>query len=181
MPELVSTAIGLGLSFYPIVQSTQRRFSAVSREAVEVHQTIRAVADLVEESEALFGAKKHVLSELVEVFNESKEIAAEDEDVDPVSEATFTIAADVIRALPEGLALPEIASEDDGSISLDWMPSKSRILSLSINENSRLVGAWFNNGARGRVIAPFDGGQFPEEVSSLIRIIAGNDTHLRAA
>ena len=76
-----------------------------------------------------------------------------------------------IQALPEGLPLPEYACEPGGSISLDWIQSRDRVLSLSIGEGHRLPYAWLDGAESGRAVADFDGKTAPPEILAGIRRI----------
>ena len=62
----------------------------------------------------------------------------------PLDERALLAAVEFIRALPEGAPLPDLAPEPDGSISLDWIQSRDRLLSLSVEPNNRLVYAWLD-------------------------------------
>jgi hypothetical protein len=61
------------------------------------------------------------------------------------------------RALPDDVPLPECAPEPDGSISLDWIQSRERLLTLSIGGGNRLAYAWLDGSDRGNAVARFDG------------------------
>lgn len=72
-----------------------------------------------------------------------------------------------LRALPENVPLPEIAPEPDGSISLDWIDSRSRMFSLSIGGSYRLAFAWVDGADKGHGVVRFGGAAVP------IRILEG--------
>lgn len=88
---------------------------------------------------------------------------------EPISQAAASLAVDLIRALPDGVALPEFAPEPDGSISLDWIQSRSRLFSLSVGTSSRLAYAWLDGEDRGHAVAAFDGATVPWRVLEEIR------------
>jgi hypothetical protein len=93
---------------------------------------------------------------------------------EPISQAAASLAVDLIRALPDGVALPEFAPEPDGSISLDWIQSRSRLLSLSAGPGSRLAYAWLDGEDRGHAVACFDGATLPWRILEEIRGIVGH-------
>jgi hypothetical protein len=90
--------------------------------------------------------------------------------VDPC--AIFT-AESFLRALPDGIALPEFSIEPDGSISLDWIESRNRLISISVGMNNRLAYAWLDGTNKGHGVENFDGQQIPK------RLIDGITTILR--
>jgi hypothetical protein len=87
-----------------------------------------------------------------------------------------------IRSLPDGIPLPEFAPEPDGSISLDWITSRTRLYSLSISHSNRLAYAWLDGADKGHGVARFDGQNVPPRVLDDIRHIIGHsNAGLRAA
>lgn len=87
-----------------------------------------------------------------------------------------------LRALPDGLPMPEFASEPDGSISLDWIQSRTRVLSLSVGRGDRLAYAWIDGADRGHGAARFDGSSVPARILEEISALTAHATAtLRAA
>ncbi|MGQ0525247.1 MAG: hypothetical protein ACT4P8_16500 [Betaproteobacteria bacterium] len=84
----------------------------------------------------------------------------------PLDERAALAAVDFIRALPEGVPLPDLASEPDGSISLDWIQSRNRLFSLSVGPSNRLVYAWLDGADKGHAVARFDGVCAPPRILS---------------
>jgi hypothetical protein len=78
-----------------------------------------------------------------------------------------------VRALPDGIPLPEFAPEPDGSISLDWILSRNRLFSVSIGHSSRLAFAWLDGADNGHGVARFDGQNVPPRVLEGIKCIIG--------
>ena len=78
-------------------------------------------------------------------------------------------AANFIRALPDGIALPEFAPEPDGSISLDWIQSRNRLFTLSVGSTNRLAYAWVDGTDKGHAVARFDGEHVPPRILEGIR------------
>lgn len=78
-------------------------------------------------------------------------------------------AAAVIRALPKGCPLPELAPEPNGSISLDWIRSRHKILSLSVSRSNRLPYAWIDGTERGHAVSVFDGKNIPHDILERIK------------
>jgi hypothetical protein len=78
-----------------------------------------------------------------------------------------------VRALPDNIPLPEFTPEPDGSISLDWIRSRNRVVSLSIGQSNRLAYAWLDGADRGHTVVHFDGQNVPSRVLNDIKAIAG--------
>jgi hypothetical protein len=91
----------------------------------------------------------------------------------PIAVRAAMQAAELIRALPKDLPLPEFAPEPDGSISMDWIQSQHRLFSLSVGEGSRLAYAWLDGTDRGHGVARFDGVTVPPRILEAINRIIG--------
>ena len=83
-------------------------------------------------------------------------------------------AEDLIRTLPEGFPLPEVAPEPDGSLSMDWIRSPYRLYSLSIGQVNRLAYAWLDGTDKGHGVVGFDGISLPSRVLSDIERTMNN-------
>ena len=53
-----------------------------------------------------------------------------------VSDTGLLCAETFIRALPDGIAMPEISAEPDGQISFDWLPTKTKTFTLSVGSSN---------------------------------------------
>lgn len=147
--------------------------SGVSAEAQAFQEATSAEQEDEERSFVLFGRKAAAISEIWALANECGETGWDGEDADPVSEIAAHTASDFIRALPNDVPLPEFAPEPDGSVSLDWIQNRSRILSLSVGPSSRLAYAWLDGEDRGHAVARFDGVTVPARIEDGIRRIVG--------
>jgi hypothetical protein len=151
----------VGLSGHLALQALAAGGSGMSEEAFAVRDTADQVARSAEESVALFGAKAAILSQLAE-------LATQETDADPIA----LINADrFVRALPEGMALPEVAAEPDGWISLDWIKSRNRLFSLSVGSSDRLAYAWLDGSDKGHGVIRFDGKRIPSRILENIKDI----------
>ena len=81
----------------------------------------------------------------------------------------------MIRALPPGVPLPEVAPEPDGAISLDWIRSRNNLFSLTVGSGDRLAFAWLDGSDTGHGVVRFDGQVVPK------RILQGIDEIMRHA
>jgi hypothetical protein len=153
----------ISLAAFTALHASAYDVNAVSPEAQVVRNHAWRVLESLEQSQALFGAKTEALSQL-------RALIAEEAKVDA---ASALIAEDFIRALPDEIPLPEFGVDPDGSISLDWMPSRSRIFSLSVGSNSRLAYAWLDGTDKGHAVARFDGQTVPDRVLKGIISIIG--------
>lgn len=135
---------------------------AVSPEAQYVRDNVVSVLNVFEKSQVLFGAKAEAISHLYA-------LGAEEQNPNLISVA---VAEKFIRALPDAFRLPEFSFDPDGSISLDWIESRTRVFSISVSENSRLAYAWLNGNDKGHAVADFDGQIISELVLEGIKSIA---------
>jgi hypothetical protein len=164
------------LAGYVPIRRVERRASAISTEAATARMAVNVVIEWGERSFALFGPKAAIISQIWALVDECAEMGWDGAEAEPISELAAEQAADFIRALPENTPLPEVAPEPDGSISLDWIQSRSRLFSLSIGESNRLAYAWLDGADRGHAVARFDGESVPPRILEGIRRIM-NDGH----
>jgi hypothetical protein len=174
MPEPVSTIGLLYLAGYAALNIYARGGSAVSREAHAAQAAATVVVEATERSQALFGDKAAALSQLQMLAAECNEPDWDKAGASPIDIDAVINTAAIVRAIPSGFPLPEFAAEPDGSISLDWIESKNRIFSVSVNASSRLAYAWLDGSDRGHGVAQFDGKKIPLRVLEGIRDILGN-------
>lgn len=147
-----------------------RGSSAVSTEARALKAAAVTIVESAERSQALFGKKAAAISQLREVVAES---AAEgSEAIDPQA---LLRAEQCVRALPDGVPMPEFAAEPDGALSLDWIRSRNRLFSLSVGGSHRLAYAWLDGADKGHGVASFDGGNIPPRVLQGIRGIMNDE------
>jgi hypothetical protein len=156
--------------YIPLRLVTHRR-SAVSVAAQSVYNAASGVADSGEQSEALFGPKLAAISQIWALVHESCEVGGESVQAEPISLAAAERATDFVRALPEDVSLPEFAWDPDGSISLDWIQSRHRLLSVSVGEGYRLPYAWLDGADQGHGVVTFDGETVPARILEDIRRI----------
>lgn len=96
----------------------------------------------------------------------------------PLDHRAVSKAVAFIRALPEGVPLPEFAPEPDGSLSLDWISSRNRFLSLSVSTGDRLPYAWLDGTDKGHAVACFDGVSVPPRILEGIEAILNGGSNL---
>lgn len=99
----------------------------------------------------------------------------------PLSEVAAKAAAELVRALPGDVRLPEFAPEPDGSISLDWIEARDRLFTLSIGGGNRLAYAWLDGEDRGHAVAGFKKGTVPKRILEGIRGIVNDGPAVRAS
>jgi hypothetical protein len=141
--------------------------SAISPEAQTVQSAAVQIARAVESSQALFGSKATAISQLWQLANEFAEADWDGDGALPLDHAAIHNAVAFIRALPDRVPMPEFAPEPDGSISLDWIRSRTSVFSLSIGASHRLAYAWLDGTDQGHAVARFEGGNIP------LRILEG--------
>ena len=180
MPEPISALIGLGMS-YAALQAKSRRNTSVSNDGVLVSRAAAAIVDAREQSHALFGDKTSAISQVREVATECAELGWNGDGAQGVDMLSVRNAEALIRALPDGFPMPEVAAEPDGALSLDWVHSHSRLFSLSTGQSDRLAFAWLDGTDKGHGVARFDGITVPRRIIDGIRSILDIDARVRAA
>jgi hypothetical protein len=156
--------------------------SAVSAEAQVVKRSASAMARDAEKSQFLFGEKAVLISSLRDIASECSEPDWDGYGARAIDPVSLLNAESFVRAMPEGLPLPECAPEPDGAISLDWIQSKRRFFSLSVGGSNRLAYAWLDGYDIGHAVAHFDGLSVPARVLDTIKSIVNyGTTTLRVA
>ncbi len=159
-----------------------RGSSAYSDDAKAVGVKITAVARQFEHSQALFGDKAAALSQLREMANECAEPGWDGHEACAINPLAVFMAENFVRALPNYIPLPEFAPEPDGSISLDWLPSRHRLFSISVGTNNRLAYAWLDGADKGHAVARFDGDRIPQRiVEGISAILSHGNASIRIA
>lgn len=103
-----------------------------------------------------------------------------DEDQRAVPTAAVRMVSGLVRGLPASLPLPEVSIDPDGAISLDWMPSRTRLFSISVDDSERLAYAWVNGSDRGHGVVRLSG-PIPRPLLSQLLELMGDGTAVRAA
>lgn len=160
------SALGIQLGFTTLY-ALARPGSAISSEAQLVQQAAISVVRSVERSQALFGNKATAISQLCALANECSKPGWDGENANPIDQQAVFNAVEFIRVLPDRIPLPEFTPEPDGAISLDWIKSRNRLLSLSVGTNNRLAYAWLDGSDIGHAVARFQEGRVP------LRVIEG--------
>lgn len=174
MPEPLSAAFVAGYAM--TLHLATHGDSAVSPEAAAIRRSVFAAIESAERSIALFGAKSAALSRLYELAGEYAKAGWDFEGAAAVPPDVISRTAEFIRALPSWVALPEIAVEPDGSLSLDWIRSRTQVFSVSIGKTSRLPYAWIDGTDRGHGVARFDESTIPSRILSGVREITNGGT-----
>jgi hypothetical protein len=172
---------GIGLSGQITLNTLTGGGSAISPEARAVRDAATEVAASTERSMALFGEKAKVLSQLAALAGECAEDGWDGADAVAIDPVAVRSVERFVRVLPEDMPLPELAPDPDGSISLDWLCGRNRLLSLSIGATERLAYAWLDGADKGHAVARFDGQSIPSFVLDAIESIAGRHVGLWAA
>jgi hypothetical protein len=172
----------LGLSGHLALHMLASGGSAISHEASEVHRAANEVVKSDERSQALFGEKAAALWQLAVLQHEYSEPGWNGEDAAPLDPTAVLLAARFLRMLPQGIPLPELAPEPDGSISLDWIQSPKRLFTLSIGRSNRLPFAWLDGADKGHGVAHFDGKNIPSRILRGIEdVVRWGDVGVRTA
>lgn len=155
--------------------------SAISFEAQTLQRDASSMVNSIERSQALFGDKATAISQLWALANECKEPDWDGEGANPIDRSAVHNAMAFLRALPDHSPLPEFAPEPDGAISLDWIRSRSRLFSLSINSTNRLACAWLDGTDKGHFVVRMLDGVTPHRILEGIDAIMNHgNTALRS-
>jgi hypothetical protein len=116
----------------------------------------------------MLGSKARALEQLAAV---AAECAAPDWDAyggTPVDPGALALADTILRALPDGFPMPEVGAEPDGAVSFDWLHSRRRMLSLSVQGDARLAYGWIDGSDSGHAVSQFDGVKLSDRLLSEI-------------
>jgi len=176
----VSNAVGL--LGYAALGPYAQQGSAVSVEAASVGRAAIMLVRAAEQSVALFGERAAAISRLRELANECAQDDWNGAGAVPMDLAAVALAESFLRALPDGVPMPECSPEPDGSVSLDWCSAKNRLFSVSIGRSNRLAFAWLDGNDKGHGVARFDGVAVPARVLlGLSSILGPSHAPVRAA
>ncbi len=135
--------------------------AAISAEGHVAFNVLNEVNGRSISSETLSGHRQQAIRELRELTRECVADNWDGAGAVRIQGRTENFAEKFIRTLPYGTPMPELAASPDGSISLDWMPERGRMLSLLVGPDSRLPFAWIDRENRGHGVADFDGVSIP--------------------
>lgn len=138
--------------------------SGFSIEAAQLREALQDSRARGEDSRALFGPKADTISALWRLYNECSAEGWDGYDASPMTLVAARVAVDLIRALPEGVPMPELTAENDGAISLDWSSGRRRCLSISTNGTERLAYAWLDGARSGSGVELFLEGRWPSRL-----------------
>ena len=161
------------------IYSLARPANAVSAEAQQVRDRATQLVQSVERSTVLFGRKMGVMTMLESFITSHAESGWDGEEALPVSHAAISLATDFLRALPDGVDMPEVGVEPDGAVTLDWLRSRYRMLSISFTGNSdRLAYAWLDGSDRGSGVVRFDRQVIPRQLADAIEVATEATGHV---
>ncbi len=143
--------------------------SGVSGEAEFLEQSSTDLARHAERSEALFGGKAQVLTELAMLASECSQAGWDGYDALPVSAVIAKRTADLIRALPADVSMPSIAAQPDAGISLEWSRGRLQTAALSVDAVGRVSYAWILGDDRGHAAGTTHAGQLSPRILEVIR------------
>ena len=154
------------------------QYTAVSAEANQVLAARREIDRAQQGAQTLSGRLAETATRLYAAIDA---LVIDDEQA-AVPFDVVQNALRMMRALPDVLPLPEIGIDPDGAISLDWMPTRLRMFSISVSDSEHLAYAWLNGTDRGHGVARLVGGPLPGSLwLQLAEIVGDVAASLRAA
>ncbi len=155
--------------------------SGVSDEAVLLSDNFARLYAHQESAESLFGDKSQLISDLRAIAVDCAQADWDGYGAKPVSHTVLLRAEAFIRALPTSISAPEISAEPDGQISFDWLPSRTRTFTLSVNTGNRLAYAWIDGANRGNAAEVFERGSLPTRLLNELQHVTTDAPALRTA
>lgn len=128
--------------------------------------------DLLKSSLAFGIFGKKAFDDLSLVFEECQKANWDGYQAEPISEDTYQLAGQFLKALPLGTSMPAIGAEADGHLTMEWYRSPRRTLSVSISPAGELHYAALMGASKAYGTEPFFG-EVPETIMNLIsRVMA---------
>ena len=141
--------------------------SSLANELRPTPLAVKAQKEAVQETEK---AKSQLYSELTALLAECDGHNWDGYGARPIASSTYWLARSLAHRLPDGLPIPLVGAEPDGSITFEWYRDPSHILSLSVAGDGRLYFA-ANIGSRKRSGSDQSAEGLPAEVIDLIHAI----------
>jgi len=128
-------------------------------------------AQLREELQDTVLGHHEALNDLYDFYYDCREPNWDGFGAEPVGEASFLKAYNLIRSLPLGHPRPSIGAEPDGQITLEWYRNPNRVLSVSVDPRGVLhfAGLFGADKQSGRITIFPD--ETPDELIHLVRKI----------
>jgi len=181
MSEPLSIAVSVWLGSAAL-RAYAKTGSAQSPTAGDIAQQIAIILSATDASEVLNGPKSDAIAKLMAIANTCVQADWDGYGAEPLNEMAVQNAEAFVRAIPDGMPMPEFAPDPDGSISLDWIAGRYRSFSLSVGSDSRLAYAWLDGTDKGHAVAKFDGVTIPPIIRSGVESVIGNvDNAIRVA
>lgn len=129
------------------------RATAVSDSAAHLQELLCNLFRSTDDAQTLSGRENSFENRLHAALDE----LVVDEDQCAVSTAAVERALRLVRSLPNDAPTPDVAIDPDGEVALDWMPSRTRMLSISVGDSDRLAYAWLDGSNRSHGVFRFSG------------------------
>jgi hypothetical protein len=163
-----ATALACG---YP--HQLMRGNSGVSAESRALEKAATQMVSKSREAVSIDTAKNALVSRLWEMAEECGENDWNGYEAAPLSLAAVEQAVEFIRAWPFEDDLPDCAPEPDGSVNLEWIYTRHRRATVSLDGGQRLAFAWLDGANKGRGVAAFQNGKMPHAILDSVRGIRG--------
>ena len=172
MLETIST-IGYGAFACGYFHQLLRGNSGVSEESRALEKAATQLVSKSREAVSLNTAKNALVSRLWAMVEECSEADGNGYEAAPLSLAAVGQALEFIGAWPLENDLPDCAPEPDGSVNLEWIYTKHRRATVSLDGSARLAFAWLDGANKGRGVAAFQDGKVPHGIVESVRSIRG--------
>lgn len=150
-PTSISARSDTGLS------SDARKLDDLTRDALDVTP-----------SQSMGERQRTSLEALQAALEESSSTEWRNQGGQPVAASTLRYALELLRALPTGIALPDILPHPDGELAFEWFRSPRSVLTVSISPSGRLsyAGLFGENKSHG---AEYFAEELPEAIALNLR------------
>ncbi|MBI3581543.1 MAG: hypothetical protein HY098_05635 [Nitrospinae bacterium] len=123
----------------------------------------------VDGNSIFWGQRKTIQNEMEAIYKEFSYLGWDGHDAVPILRKSIDVAIKLVSLLPDGIARPELAPENDGGISLDWRSSeKNETFSISVDGKNIVFAGVFFDGTRIHGSAPVDGERCNELVETIL-------------
>ncbi len=165
----------------PALHAFAESGSSWSEDARALREAFASAISSTGRSQWWFGPKAAAIARLDDLVRECGATVPSGDGAGTVLPESARLAERVVRALPDRAPMPEFAAEPDGSVSLDWIASRTRMFTISVGGGDRLPYAWLDGVEHGHGVAAFTGEILPARlIDGIVAIMKNARSSVRA-